>query len=299
MVNHFLSIGKIRKKTEGMPMDDEVTSEHTDDHVICRGKSQINVETGRCQESTTSRLSNHVALNNNGCTANKTEPKVVLSDISNLIGSGKEEAKQSNGGEEEESPVLYNPVTVEWSVQFCRRFGINIESTNVLTDDESLALLGPAGPPMMIRRVIGDGNCFFRCISRIVTGKQKYYSLFRSLVMEFMRSHVRGFGKIFDVKSHLVDSQMYANRTWATECEIFAVATMLQTTINIFTQHGLQGHEWVPYHACFKLRTLSRSTEQIYLSNYFNCHFNIVEDVYSCIDGKNGDENGEYDGESQ
>ncbi|KAL5018714.1 hypothetical protein ScPMuIL_004436 [Solemya velum] len=291
-----LSTGKTCKKIDEGETNLQISNKQpTDGHASCHGGNHDDPESGHREQDRISVPDICDPVDSVADGYRTSTAKVVLSDISNLIGSANNKVDPN---EEQEKPMLYNPVSVDWSVGFCTHFNIDIDSTNLVKNEESHALFRATGPPLMIRRVIGDGNCFFRCISRIVTGKQKYYALFRSLVTEFMRSHVRGFGKVFDVKSHLVDSQMHTNRTWATECEIFSAATMLQTTINVYgwrccpTRHGMQGHEWVPYRPCFKLRTLSRSTEEIYLSNYFNCHFNIVEDVY-LHDGDASDDDSE------
>ncbi|KAL5010714.1 hypothetical protein ScPMuIL_013019 [Solemya velum] len=183
--------------------------------------------------------------------------------------------------ESEAEVVLFQPTSIEWRQFFCKCFDFqllpshNVDSSTV---DQSPH---PAGPPKQIRRTWGDGNCFFRCISKVISGSEKYHAQIRNFVVKFQDMNKKKFGEHFDVRLHLMESCMDRSGVWATECELFAAATMLQTTINVYTKCGYGDRVWVPYQPCFKLKTTTKLEGQIYLSNYFNVHFNVVSDTWA------------------
>lgn len=182
--------------------------------------------------------------------------------------------------DETEQAVLFHPTSTEWRQFFCRCFDFQLlpsHSVDSLTVGRAPHV---AGPPKRIQRTWGDGNCFFRCISKVISGSEKYHPQLRNFIVKFQDMNRKKFGEHFDVGQHLRDSKMDRAGVWATECELFAAATMLQTTINVYTKCGYGDRVWIPYQPCFKLKKNSNLEGQIYLSNYFNVHFNVVADTW-------------------
>ncbi|KAK3090515.1 hypothetical protein FSP39_012420 [Pinctada imbricata] len=87
---------------------------------------------------------------------------------------------------------------------------------------------------MKVVKVKGDGNCFYRCISKWKYGTEdKHYDI-RNIVVNHMatyQTYIDG-----NIEKHLLEQTQTDGRTssWATEAEIYAAATVLGTNINIY-----------------------------------------------------------------
>lgn len=80
----------------------------------------------------------------------------------------------------------------------------------------------------------GDGNCFFRAISKDVYGTEDFHAECRQAVCDLIESHPDHFRQYIDdssVAAHV--AVMRAKTTWATTCEIYAAATLLGREIYV------------------------------------------------------------------
>ena len=135
----------------------------------------------------------------------------------------------------------------------------NTEAKHDVPPDEM-----PIDCPRTIR-VKGDGNCFFRAIALVVCGNQEEHALFRRLVASFMLSNAVLLHRVCtSVEQHLETSKMASETVWATDIEIHAAATMLQTPIMVYSKYG----------SCFKWlkfaplnNAFSHADESVYLVN--------------------------------
>ncbi|KAH3868607.1 uncharacterized protein LOC127867825 [Dreissena polymorpha] len=86
-----------------------------------------------------------------------------------------------------------------------------------------------------IDAIKGDGNCFFRALSKIIYGNQKYYNEIRQAVVDVIQKHPRKFEAFADgpISEHIAD--MRHDKTWATQTEIYAAATLLNRDIYILS----------------------------------------------------------------
>ena len=86
-----------------------------------------------------------------------------------------------------------------------------------------------------IVHIEGDGNCFYRCISNILTGVQTHHHIIRQHLCDFIssRSHLfQPYCHARQIESHIADQVQLG--TWATECEIFALATWLNIPVYVY-----------------------------------------------------------------
>ena len=80
----------------------------------------------------------------------------------------------------------------------------------------------------------GDGNCFFRALSKEMYGSEDYHAEWREAVCDVISNHPHVFSQYVDGSS--VDSHVKEMRTlgtWATTCEIYATATLLQREVYV------------------------------------------------------------------
>lgn len=90
----------------------------------------------------------------------------------------------------------------------------------------------------------GDGNCFFRALSKEMYGSEEFHTEWRQAVVDVIESHPHVFRQYIDgenVQEHVAD--MRRAGTWATTCEIYAAATLLQREIYVLAPNPT-GHEY-------------------------------------------------------
>ena len=72
-------------------------------------------------------------------------------------------------------------------------------------------------------------------------------------------------------------------RSWGSNVEIFAAATLLQTTIVVFTPTSPDCRKWLSHPPLFSITGVLPSAERIYLSNLCS-HFEHVIRVWICFE---------------
>lgn len=139
------------------------------------------------------------------------------------------------------------------------------------------------GIPSKLFNIVSDGNCFFRALSYIITGRQTYHSILRQKVI----SHMQEIENLLQphlppsVNDYLNGSQMARSTVWSTDVEILAASSLLETDIYVYTKVG----------DTFKWHKFSKSTLQngsvprndcaIYLNHTGGVHYDVVLDVSS------------------
>ena len=83
--------------------------------------------------------------------------------------------------------ITYNPVCKEWQISRCNSLGLNFHYGNNSHHGATLqVMIGISQRPIRTGRISADGNCYFRCISFIITGSQDYHEEIRLLVTTYM-----------------------------------------------------------------------------------------------------------------
>jgi hypothetical protein len=129
--------------------------------------------------------------------------------------------------------------------------------------------------PRRVHKTKGDGNCYFRCISYVLSGTEENHKIIRTQIVQHMRSISSSLESYLsqNMENYLDDSGMENNSVWATEAETFATASLLETDIVIYAQHGNK-HSWLPYTASLTLSV--KTIYALFLVNMNNDHFNVV-----------------------
>ncbi|XP_065324797.1 uncharacterized protein LOC135931534 [Gordionus sp. m RMFG-2023] len=163
---------------------------------------------------------------------------------------------------------LFLPTNRIWKIYHSERFHFPIKKRYPKNDN------GVMGDNFSTERIIGDGNCLFRCISKEVCDDECHYDFLRQQCILFMRSkdiveQMEGFLRE-PVDKYLERTRMAQNATYGTEVEIVALATMLQTNIIIHTIY-----KWAYYTPIKKLSYIKKFNLNIYLRNYRE-HFDRI-----------------------
>jgi len=102
----------------------------------------------------------------------------------------------------------------------------------------------------------GDGNCFFRALSKVVFSNQRFYDDIRQSLVDLIEKYPRKFEAVTDgpVSSHIHD--MRQDKTWATQTEIYAAATLFGRSIYVLSpdQTG-EIYRWLLFSPLFKYHT--------------------------------------------
>ena len=140
------------------------------------------------------------------------------------------------------------------------------------------------GEPRTIDHVLGDGNCLFRALSKEITATEKPHMAVRNKVVSVLQnpSHTKNFESYSghaDMTEYVSQSRMGDNATWATDIEIIAAASLLDTPIVIHTQlvvhREKSGSDMTPL--CV-VPPLINTELCVYLTNYHE-HFDRVVSI--------------------
>ena len=97
----------------------------------------------------------------------------------------------------------------------------------------------PLTVPASVRSIKGDGNCFFRSISYVITGCEEQHESVRRAIL----IHMRAFGHLLflwlngrtidNVEEYIQLSGMEKDGTWATDVEVFALSHLLGICLSL------------------------------------------------------------------
>ena len=124
--------------------------------------------------------------------------------------------------------------------------------------------------PHIRDEIVGDGACFYRSITKAITGTEDNHFAVRMSLINFMLhpDNVVAFGRFictgisYDlqafraVKSHINRCKLFLETSWSTEYEIFAAATMFQVKIMVYSEYS-NYRDWQTYVPQFTNKPIS------------------------------------------
>lgn len=129
--------------------------------------------------------------------------------------------------------------------------------------------------PVKVKKIEGDGNCFFRALCYLLTGSQKEHLKLRNEIIMHMTDNcsvqLQNY-LIQDVHHYIESSHMSDSSTWATDAEILGASSLLKCDILVYSKYGAT-MSWLRYPASFSISTLS---QQCLLLQNFHSHFEPV-----------------------
>ena len=142
--------------------------------------------------------------------------------------------------------------------------------------------------PWQTSRIGMDGNCFFRCLSKIIADTEEHHAKLRAETYRYMvtdgkpiiNRYLKTFNKDLSLISYLKTSAMTEDGIWATDVEVMARACMLDSDVFIATeQHDAKKLQmrviWNRYSGCIEF---IRDPQNIclYISNPHQHHYEPV-----------------------
>ena len=112
-----------------------------------------------------------------------------------------------------------------------------------------------------------------------MVGTQNYHEQFRAKIVDFMLQNPSTFEGYVgrDIGDYILEHSLPL-RTWGTDAEIYAAATLLQTSIVVYTSVNEARREWIQHLPLFSIPSIVFSQENIYLRN-LRGHFERVVSV--------------------
>ena len=93
--------------------------------------------------------------------------------------------------------------------------------------------------------VRGDGNCFYRCLSRSFYGHEDNHGKIRKETVDFIRPNTKHFKMMLDEP---VSKHLHGRReSWATEMEIMAASALYGANIKHKHKHKVPGKVRMAY----------------------------------------------------
>ena len=127
----------------------------------------------------------------------------------------------------------------KWQREMCIKLGLNFHSSN----DQPSNFVGKSiseFQPWETTEILRDGNCFFRCLSKILTGSQNSHLDLRSIICHFIATEgTTQFGWYFHQKGvtpceyFLNENLVHLEDMWATDAEVMAASAILDADIYV------------------------------------------------------------------
>ena len=130
-------------------------------------------------------------------------------------------------------------------------------------------------PPKKFYVIKADGNCYFRAVSFILTGSEKYHFVVRQAICDFIEIHYNDLNVFLDEHNngehYLKEKEMRNDMIWGTELEIITTATMAQRDVIVYNHTG-----YLRYKSPFAKR---QSVKCFFIDNRAGGHFNVILEI--------------------
>ena len=175
------------------------------------------------------------------------------------------------------TPYIFNPID-----ENAQRFLCSLVDLPLIFP-HARKISKPLNKPIKLYNIIGDGNCLFRALSYIITGRQIYHMTVRHKILEHMRSienlllpHMN-----MSLNNYFLASGMANETVWGTDTEIFAASSLLSTDIYVYTNTG-SNMSWNKFSQSMLDNSSPQNTCAIYIQHTSGVHYDVVLDVELC-----------------
>ena len=178
--------------------------------------------------------------------------------------------------------ICFQPIATEWRSSRLKALGLNGRLEVHPLPKMLPKTVSVLEPPKNSVKIEGDGNCYFRTISHLLTGSQDHHLRMRNAVSDYILENDGYFSHLDNSESYFARSEVAKPGVWATDMEIMATSAMLHTDIVIFSSCGKDTFKWLTYradHSKLKpLGKLRKSGKKLYICNMSD-HFTPVYEV--------------------
>ena len=176
------------------------------------------------------------------------------------------------------------PITVEWQKEKCDLLGILFKQTT----EQHPTLAGQKlkkYEPWICEDIGADGNCLFRCLSKLISGSEEYYVKLRGEICRYMVYDGKDtigwyFREVLSTTpaDHISTKFMYQSGFWGTDAELMAASALLQTDIYVANSFYKTPESIVREVRWSLIRPSNNNnkTHAIYIDNYNNKHYQPV-----------------------
>jgi len=170
--------------------------------------------------------------------------------------------------DEENRRKTLNPPAPSDSVSNDKNTSELVNPVNHAEDGQQMELLRTrlAAFDMHPEETLGDGNCFFRAISKMMYGDDQYHYLIRKQAVKRMADYPQDYINFINYGVQTFEqylSQMAEDGTWAENTVIRATADALQVEINVITATQEHVSTFTPAHV----------TQTVFLGYIQDMHF--------------------------
>lgn len=167
----------------------------------------------------------------------------------------------------------FRPINLKWQKEQSKKLGLVYIHNDYFKASKNSIL----HPPVECYDIVGDGNCFFRCIALCVTGSQVNHQYMRQLIVDFMQINSDKVDRFSGIKNYMQNSGMIKLATWATDIEICFTAAFIEADIYTFTSNSKGIFNWVRYPSSLTQKEEPNYNKMaLYLYHKNSKHFEVV-----------------------
>ena len=174
------------------------------------------------------------------------------------------------------TPFQLHPCNLEDQVFLC-----SLLKVPLVVKHNSKELSKPLGKPTKLYRMQGDGNCLFRSLSFLVTGRETYHSDVRQKVVEHMmmiETYLLPQISFSILEEYFAHTRMKNQSAWGTDVEILAASSLLERDIYVCTKVGTT-YKWQRFSKSLLMKDLPIHERAFYLQNTGGVHYDVVLNV--------------------
>ena len=180
------------------------------------------------------------------------------------------------------NPII-SPITIEWQKEKCHLLEIQYQQQT----DQHSSLAGQElrkFEPWRFATIAGDGNCLFRCLSKVISGCQDYHAKLRGEICRYILSEGKDeiswyFRQVLATTpaEYLSQKAMYVAGTWGSDVELMAASALLRTDIYVANQMYRTPDSIIPEVRWSRICASTNNSENcaIYIAN-FHDHYEPV-----------------------
>ena len=178
---------------------------------------------------------------------------------------------------------LITPITVDWQKEKCALLDFPFKEPI----DQHSSMAGQklqAFAPWLCDSIGADGNCLFRCLSKVISGSEEHHAKLRGEICRYMVSDGKDiigwyFNQVLSTtpSEHLSRTCMYNNGNWGTDAELIAASALLQTDIYVANKiyHSEDSDEAEIRWSRIRASNNNNNNHALYITNYSN-HYQPV-----------------------